>query len=100
MKGFSMESVWLRTPAKEADVRVVHVNHEDTYNRLLSEGWTVVALPEPDVDAIPASTQDEEAADVAEENATLTPAAPAPSLPVVPRKSDEQSAVRRARHGR
>jgi hypothetical protein len=96
MKGFSMESVWLRTPAKEADVRVVHVNHEDTYKRLLADGWTVVPLPEPDVDATPAS-ESEEAADVAEDSASA-PATPAPSLPV--RKPDEQSAVRRARHGR
>jgi len=94
MKGFSMESVWLRTPAKEADVRVVHVNHEDTYKRLLADGWTVVTLPEPDVDATPTP---QEAADVAEDSASA-PATPAPSLPV--RKSDEQSAVRRARHGR
>ena len=94
MKGFSMESVWMQTPAKDADVRVVHVNHEDTYKRLLADGWTVVPLPESDVDTTPAS---EEAADVAEDSASA-PATSAPSLPV--RKSDEQSAVRRARHGR
>ena len=93
MKGFSMESVWMQTPAKDADVRVVHVNHEDTYKRLLADGWTVVPLPEPDVDAIP----QEEAAGVAEDSASA-PATSAPSVPA--RKSDEQSAVRRARHGR
>jgi len=86
MKGFGMESVWLRTPPTETDVRIVHVNHEDTYKRLLADGWVVIEQPAPEP---PTPEPDMPASEVGAVSET------APT----PRKSDAQSVVRRARHG-
>lgn len=45
MRGLGVISIWMQTPVDAADVRRVLVTHEDTYKRLLSDGWQVIQEP-------------------------------------------------------